>query len=456
MENDVTKELQRCLYEIIKTSPFIGSLLQEMTFKFDNHTVPTAGVTFNNKTAKFELLVNTDFFMGKAKDPDGNPIITDSKQRTAILTHEILHFLHNHLFRFQQMEVKGENRMFWNIAADMAINQYIPNLPKGCIKVEDFKTADKKPFPKLKSMEEYYDLIQKNREGDKTKGEDLVDQKGNPKNDSHGNQMVDKNGNPYQNPDGSAMQGTGNEGSNKDILDKYQPFDEHDWDGLSEEEKERMIREMKNVLQRTIEKTSYSHSTVPGSVADLIKEIDAHLQKFNYKAILKQAIKKTALAQDRESSWKRTSKRYEEKAPGTTVSRMPKLNMYVDTSGSISYKELNAFLDIIDGFLKQGTKTCSLALWHTEIYYNKKYRLKTRLKEKEIKGGGTDPDPVLDLIGKDRPELSIILTDGYYSPYRGRMNKLKGLDVIWIISENGDTNHPNKSIGKTIPMRGIK
>lgn len=442
---NVRDELQRCLYHIVRSSPFIGALLQEMTFKFSNE-IPTAAVSYNKKTTKFELLLNTDFFVQRKS----------GEERIAILMHEILHFLHNHLFRFQQMNVKPEDRMYWNIAADMAINQYIQNLPEECIHVKNFKMADGNQFPPFKTMEEYFDLIMKNREGDKTKGKDLVDEKGDPLKDSHGNSIADKNGKPFKGEDGKPVQGTGNEGSNKEELDKYKPFDQHDWDDLSEEEKERMVREMKNVLNRTIEKTNYDHSSVPGFVKDFIQEIETYLQKFNYKAILKEAIKRTAMSQDRESSWKRPSKRYGDVAPGTSLTRTPKLNMYVDTSGSISYRELNQFLDIIDGFLKQGSKTCKLALWHTDIYYNKKYKIKSRLEQKEIQAGGTDPNPVLDSIIEERPELAIILTDGFFSPYNGNMKALKGIDIIWIISENGAIDHPNKSFGKTIPMRGIK
>lgn len=453
---NIKEELQRCIYGIVKSQQFMGSLLQEMTSKFDNFTVPTAGITYNKKTAKFELLVNTDYFMGVTKGEDGTPHVKSTDERTAILMHEILHFLHNHLFRFQQMNIDMKDRMYWNIAADMAINQYIQHLPKGCIDVKNFKTADGKAFPKFKAMEEYFDLIDKNREKDKTKGKDLSDSKGKPQKDSHGNDIVDKNGKAFQNPDGTPQQGTGNEGSNKEQLDKYQPFDDHEWDGLSEDEKERMIREMKNVLQRTIEKTSSTHSSVPGSVKDFLKEIESHLKKFNYKAILKEAIKKTAMSQDREGSWKRMNKRYGEMAPGTTLSRTPNIHFFTDSSGSISYREANIFLDVMDGFLKQGTKNCMLSLWHTEIYYTKKYKLKQRLKSSDFQSGGTNPDPVLDKIGKEKPELAIILTDGYYDRYRGDAKKLSGTNIIWIISEGGNMDHPNKHFGKTIPMKGIK
>jgi predicted metal-dependent peptidase len=78
--------------------------------------------------------------------------------------------------------------------------------------------------------------------------------------------------------------------------------------------------------------------------------------------------------------------------------------------------------------------------------------MKGRLKEQEIQAGGTDPLPTLELIKKTCPDLSIILTDGYYN---GSQIKLSS-DVIWIISEGGNKEHEYKHLGKTIPLEGLK
>ncbi len=413
----VEELLQSCIYQIVRDNPFIGGLLQELTFKFNN-SIPTAAIGFNKTTQKYELLFNLEFFKKH-----------DKTARIAILTHEILHFLHKHLFRWQLMDVKMEDRFLWNIAADMAINQYIKGLPEGGIDVKDYKLKDGTPFPKFLTMEQYYDLIQQNRD---------QEQKGKPQKEK------DENGEPKM--------GTGNEGPNKEQLDKYEPFDEHNWDELSDEEKERMAREAEKLVKRTIEKTAYSSSNVPGYVNDFLTELETFLRKLNYKAILRAAIKKTVMSQDREHSWKRPNKRYGEFAPGTSLSRVPRINMYVDTSGSISHTELNEFLDVIDNFLKAGSKECRLVLWHTQPYYNKKYKLKQRVKIHDLQSGGTDADPTLELIKKSNPDLSIILTDGYFSPTSIKLTN----DLIWIISKGGNKEHPNKKLGKTIPLEAIK
>lgn len=415
--------LQSALYQIVRENPFIGGFLQELTFKFNNQ-IPTAAIGYNKQTQKYELLFNLTYFNKLGKEA-----------RMAILMHEVLHFLHKHLFRWSLIDVKEEDRMLWNIAADMAINQYINGLPEGGIDVKNFKT-DTGPFPNYQTMETYHELLSKNRKGNETKGK--------PQKDKNGNEMKDQNGQP--------VMGTGNEGPNKEELDKFTPMDEHIWDNLTDEEKERMAREAEKLIKRTIEKTAYSHSSVPGFVEDFLKELDSFLRKLNYKAILRAAIKKTVMSQDREHSWKRPNKRYGEFAPGSSLSRTPQINMYVDTSGSISHQELNEFLNVIDGFLKAGNKQCKLVLWHTDVYYNKKYKMKGRIKKDEIQAGGTDPNPTLELIKKTKPDLSIILTDMFFD----RPSIKVDTEVIWIVSKQGNKERIVQKEHKVIPLEGIK
>lgn len=434
--------LQAAIFKIVKDNTFIGALLQEMTFRF-THEIPSAAIGFDEKTCKYNLYFNLEWFHKLSKD-----------ERVGVLEHEILHFLHEHIFRWSRMGLKKEDHPMWNLAADMSINQYINVLPKGCVDVKDWKQADGTPFPKYKSMEEYHKLIMDNREGDNTKGKDLVDAQGNPLKDSKGNPIVDKDGKPFKNGDGTPMKGTGNEGANKELLDKYQPMDEHQWNELSDEEKERMLREAQKLIERTIEKTQYGHSLVPGMVKDLLKNIQDALQKLNYKAILQSAIKKTVMGQDRNPSWKRPNRRYGNVAPGTTLSPTPKVFFYHDTSGSMSYKEVNSNMALMEEFLKAGSKDCRMMLWHTELYYDKKYKLrKSKLTQQEVQAGGTDPRSALDHIKKHSPELAIIFTDGYYD--RAPDDKYP-CDIIWIITKDGNEKHPNAHIGKTVPLKGLK
>lgn len=399
---DQKKALQSALYYFCNQQPFIGALLQELVIKY-TPSVPTAGITYNKEQDQFEVYLNPTFFCEKT-----------TEERVAILHHEILHMTNKHLFRLPFLTAKEEDRQLYNIAGDMSINQYIPNLPKGCVDVKDWKQEvpgktkkDKpteQPFPLLKSMEEYYELLKDNK-------------KANEKN----------------------HQG-------------YKPFDQHDWDQLDEETKKKMLAEAKKVLKRTIEKTSNTYSSVPDSIKDLLEEIETLSASLNYKQILKQVLKRTVSATDRESTWKRPNKRYGLAAPGTKIGMLPKLCMLADTSGSISHKELNEFLDIISNFLKVGARECTLCLWNTSVYLKKKYKLRDKVEADEVESGGTSIECVLTEIKKTNPNLAIVLTDGYYENSKIEITS----EVLFIISKGGNVNHPLKHLGKTILLDNIK
>jgi predicted metal-dependent peptidase len=384
--------------------PFYGSFLQELTIKY-SEMVPTAGITYNQKLSQYEIFINPNYFCNLKR-----------AERVAVFHHEVLHFTNKHLFRlpFLDKKTKDEDRKLYNIAGDMAINQYIPNLPEGCVDVKQWKKDDGAEFPTLQNMESYYDLI-----------------KNQSKQQKQNNQT---------------------KGNVNENLDKYKEFDQHFWDDLDEETKKKMLEEAKKIIKRTVEKSSFGNTNVPNSVKDLLIEIDSLTTEINYKQILKSTIKKTVSCADRENTWKRPNRRYGIYSPGLKIGELPNLTMLVDTSGSISLRELNEFLHIISEFLKVGTRNCQLALWHTELYYKKKYKLGTELDKSELQSGGTNITCALEDIKKTNPNLAIILTDGYYDVSDVKVNS----EIIWIISKGGNVNHPMKHMGKTIELDKIK
>jgi predicted metal-dependent peptidase len=88
-----------------------------------------------------------------------------------------------------------------------------------------------------------------------------------------------------------------------------------------------------------------------------------------------------------------------------------------------------------------------LNLWHTSNYYREEYKRGARLKRDQIQSGGTCLEDSFRVIAKNRPDLSIILTDGHYGDIDEK--KLIGVNgqfpnVVFIISKDGTTNHPFK------------
>lgn len=430
-EEDKKKALQNAIHYLTQQEAFYGSLLQELTIQYRGD-IPTAAITFNQKHQQFEVYINPEFFIHK---------LGTNEFRRSVLHHEILHFTNKHLFRlpFLKETTPKEERFLFNIAGDMAINQYIQPLPDGCknckdkmtkspeewealhpteedkeacpgkcVNVADWLLDDGTPFPTLQSMETYYELIKKERDKQQKSEDDKKDGKG---------------------------QGT--KGNVLDHLKGYRGFDEHIWDSLDEETKQKMLDEARKVLRRTIEKTSYTHTNVPDSIKDLLQEIDSLAAGLNYKQILRQTIKRTVSATERENTWHKPNRKYGVYSQGSKVGALPKVHFYGDSSGSMSVKEMNQFLHVMSEFLKAGAKTCMLGLWHTNLYYKQKYKLGTNIDKSIFESGGTDVTETIADIRKTKPDLAIIFTDLYFD-----MPDIRGCpEIIWVVTEGGNKNH---------------
>jgi predicted metal-dependent peptidase len=402
------KNLESTLYSFNRKYPFFGAFLSEISIEH-TESIPTAGLMYDKKTNEFKTLINPVFFDS-----------LDPSVRVAVLYHEVLHFTHGHLLRFESTDTETENldaegkvkllneKGLQNIAADMAINQYIPELPDWAVRPEKFKDNKGAPFPPFLTYERYYELLKKHKDN------------------KH----------------------------NKDLFkeQKVRLVDEHNWEQMSEEEKARMLGKAKEVIQRTIEKTSHEYSNAKDQVKGLIEKIDTYVKKLNYRQLLRLAIKQTVSKTDRESTWTKPNRRYGVYAPGTRTAKVPMLNIYVDTSGSISHKEVNQFLTVIKGFLKVGSSVANICLWHDNLYYNGKIKQSTQIEDLPVESGGTDVTDVIEHINKNKPNLSIILTDGQFST-GGNVNS--GNPVIWVISDEYGMQHPYKNTGKTVLLNGV-
>jgi predicted metal-dependent peptidase len=415
--------LESAIYDLIfnKKNSFIGAVLNEMNIYF-NMSVPTAGLLYNKKKREFQITLNPNFFQN-----------LEQKHRTAVFHHEILHFTHDHIRRFMKDESyvnsSFEEKLRHNIAADMAINQYIKDIPDDGIKVDDWKLPNGKPFPRYKTYEEYYSLLQQ------TTQQNQEDNSENKEGDPNTDNCI-----------------------NRPTFDKYTSgerttLDEHNFNEsqLTEEEYKQMLEDLKDTFQRAIEKNSFSHSSLPEYIQDLLRELDGAIQGLDYKRILREAIKKHASHSERESTWYRPNKRYGVVAQGTKEGSLPLLKIYMDSSGSVSHREANEFIKVMGNFLKVGARKCDLNLFHTKIYHREKYKKNKQFNHSQIECGGTDLGPVLEDIKKTHPDLSIILTDGYYDGYNIKMND----KVVFIITEQGDINHPLSHYGKTIKYTGL-
>jgi predicted metal-dependent peptidase len=435
------KCLATAIYNCTKHHPFIGSVLQSLNIAY-SHVIPTAGIMFNTDAKRWDMLVNPYFFCKKLGDG-----IQGDKHRKAVFLHEISHITHKHPLRVPFLKISARKRMLMNVAADMAINQFIPDLPKGCaqcppadkhepcpndlcpgkcIDVKEYFDEDgkgsKTPWPVNQTMEKYYDLLIK--------------------------RFDDPDDNDNQDGDGE-----GNAGGGAESGDIPQTLDEHMWDGAADEKD--MLDATEDQVKRAMVKARLSYDDLPGHVKELLDDIKTRRAELNYKALIMAAMKRHASGHNRKNTWTRKSKRFGNKAPGTKVGDLPRLNLYLDTSGSISIEELNEFLSIVDEFLRVGTRKCDISFFHTENYGHRQYKMGQKIERSEIQQGGTELRPVMEDIVRKAADLSIVITDGYYGDVAIEESMRPGQkfpQTLFIISKDGTEKHPLVRLGDTVKV----
>lgn len=434
--------LATAIFHVVKLNTFMGSVLQCMNITY-THMLPTAGVMFNAEVKRWDLMINPYFFCRKL----------NKLQREAVLLHELYHITHKHPLRIPFMNLSTHKRQLMNIGMDMAINQFIKNLPDGCpqcpprkpgefggqcsnedccgsgIFLKDFfdtdpKTNKQTPWDSKREAEYYYEKLL-----ERFDDPDPNDQQGQGQGQGQGGQ----NG-----------QG-GNAGGGAQSGDMPNTTDVHNWDGSAEEKD--MLEATEDLVKRAMVKTRFGHDDLPAHIKELLDHIETRKAQLNYKALILAAMKKSLPANFRIKSWSRKSRRFGNKAPGNRDGEQPKLDNYVDTSGSISIEEANEFLDIVDEFLRVGAKECMLNMFHTRNYYREKYKRGQRIKREDIESGGTCLQSSFETVAKYRPDLAIFLTDGYYGHVDTK--RLVGPNgrfpnTVFIISKQGTVDHPFK------------
>ncbi len=173
MINSITRDYENAVLDLLFKKAFFAKVIMSMRKDFNWNPPPpypnTAAVSVNS--TGITLHINKDFFASLSP-----------KERVAIMEHEVLHLVHGHPVRTQHF--KPEDRMLANVAQDIAINQFIPDLPL------KFKSIDhegnltegqpvtyelvKKEFPDIKpkmDFEYYFNFLKKETEKRKGQGE---------------------------------------------------------------------------------------------------------------------------------------------------------------------------------------------------------------------------------------------------------------------------------------------
>ena len=351
---NIGESLARASKTLILREPFYGLFLVGLNKVFRDD-IPTAGVSKNG--IGVQLSINTEFFNS-----------LNDKQRMGVLKHELLHISFGHLV----MRDLYSNHKLFNIAADLEINQYIDRdaLPEGGLFLDTFPELN---LPKKAGTKKYYELLEQE----------------------------------CKNNTCESLQSVLNQ------MDGDSQYDHKTWkefDELTEAEKKLVQKQIEHQIKETAEQTQKRCGNVPGELADLIKRLTTiEPPKFDWKGYLRRFVGNSTVSYTKKLR-RKYNKRYSDN-PGLKIKFKNNILVGVDTSGSVSNKELKEFMSELTHMHKTGHKI-TVAQCDTQINSVEEFNPR---KDWEIKGrGGTVFQPVIDLFNKKKGVYTalIYLTDG--------------------------------------------
>lgn len=407
--------IESAMIRLVKEKPFFAHLLMTMSRNVTTD-IPTVGV---NVTDKVNLYVNPYFWESLSSD-----------EQVDILIHECMHVLNNHFERFKTLQpevfedVKGKTvgdevvkRLVnagkfraLNVAADLAINEYLPNLPKkfkgfdskgNVLKDESGKPLEMRPcivsdhpdLARYKHTEYYFEKL-KEKAKEKKNGSGSGDGQGKKKKGQH--------------EDGFGY-----------TLDDHQIWEEGNADS------EYVLEKIKQAVDKAVEASGGMEAgNIPGEAKSLIEKLRTKTK--NWKAELQRFVSRASEV-EADSSRKIRNRRYGIVYPGTKYEPLLNLVVVIDSSGSIDTDTLNQFMAEIDRIHKTGA-TVTIMECDAQVHQVSKYDPK---KKVEIKGrGGTDFSPAFKEAEKLNPDALVYFTDG--EDY-GETCKRPSYPVLWAL-----------------------
>ena len=382
---EVKKRIVQSRVRLLLNHPFFGNLATRLIIRDATEWCPTAA------TDGKHLYYNKNF-LGAFDDPELDFIIA----------HEVLHCVYDH------MERKGSRQAdYWNMAGDFVINrdlkdQHIGKMPKVGLFDEKYRENY--------TDEIYDDLFAKKKKVQKTL-------------DMHIDQLMKE-------IDKKTEKGAG--GKDKDGKDKQTgPVP------ISKEDRELLKDEIKNAVIQASQVAGAGNT--PKGVARLIKELTE--PKMDWRTMLDQQI--TSVIKN-DFTWMKPSRKgwdVDAILPGLKNDTTIDVCVAIDTSGSISDRQLKTFLSEVQGIMSQYTDY-KIHLWcfDTKVHNPKVFTADKELTDYKISGyGGTDFMANWKFMKEENiePKKLIVFTDGY--PF-GSWGDENYCDTLWIIHSHHEKN----------------
>lgn len=384
-----------------------------------------------------------------------------------VIEHEILHILSLHPFRREMREP-----YVFNVSSDLAINPMVgrQNLPKMTDKDEKefgeavgkkkgdslvyFPDSFKPPLPEGKSAEEYYSLLMKDHvkfvgsgncpdyqdkksgDGSREGGsqgeskEDGKEKRGQSGKDSSQSTKRScggcaKNGNCERQKGGGISDFQGIGGSHK-------PWEE--FGGTSESFGKVVVRD---IVSKAINRCNRGRGDIPGNISE---QVAALLESTVDWVSVMRFFGKAIRTSKKKSTWRKANWKFGNGTPGFKRKWKSKIVVAVDTSGSVSTRNLQKFAAEILMLQRTGNEITVID-FDTKVHREYKIRKKSDFDSRFVGRGGTRIQSVIDYIDekKRQPSGLIVLTDMEGGPVTK-----PPYPVLFCITEDGSENNVAK------------
>lgn len=226
-----------------------------------------------------------------------------------------------------------------------------------------------------------------------------------------------------------------------DKINMIEFLDDHSkWENLSDAQKELVQQQIDNLAKTTTEQIQKNCGKVPGQFKDYIEGLFKIKQRiFDWKKYFRRYLG-SALDVELKKSRKKESIRFPE-ASGIKHKRKAQILVVVDTSGSISKKDLCDFFSEVHHIYKAGT---IVDIIENDTKIQRMYRYEGTWDLQASGRGGTILTDAVNYYNSHRRDYQscVFFTDGYCD-----VNfKING-DNIWIITSNGSKQkYPGRTI----------
>ena len=399
-------EISKIVTRLLLNEPFFGHYLAGLPKEMSEAT-ETAGVGLFGHHLLVKLSVNPDFWASLSEP-----------HRYGLLKHEVLHLVFRHLTVARDFP----NQQLFNIAADLAVNQYIPaaQLPAGGVTLSQFAYLENRHGIKLEQRQDagyYYFLLDRFLKGSEKRNaagadEDLL------------NDLLTS---------GNAALRRHNEW--RDIRK------------MSPGERKILEQQADTALRNALQRSQKSVGSLPAGMHAKIKVLlPSENTSIDWRRILR-LFAAGSNASYLKNTLRRPSKRYGT-TPGIKVKRRHKLLVGLDTSGSVSRADLQTFFAEIYAVSRRGAEItiaeCDSALQRIYPYRGE--------VPAEVKGrGGTDFTPVIRYANEElKPDAVIYFTDGFAPPPQVSSR----FPLLWVITAGGATE--DSKFVKSLPGRLVR